>query len=392
MAITSNIRINRDLPPNNSIQEPGPSLKRGTAQTASTSSNGMSDSATKKTELSTPLIAVFDVFSNADETVRWVDVNNDGMNDFLGHGDIVSAIIQAKTGIAPEHHDASPEAVVTFLCDLNTSRKGDFQGVFLNFSQEVSDTPEVVDALIDAAKKGAKITISEGNRNFNQLALNVRKRLGGKKHPNIAIVAASDGRVGEKPSMIADSKNVFRKDLTDAISNGRLKVIQVRGGFDINGDKFPDLSDNVVFRNWNDLTGKKLAENWAPDDVRKKIRGGAQVGELWTDSTLNGKLIRISDIGDQDERELVLRDLAARLGLTKNQIQGLYVDLGALSTYVVTMQSGGGLVVYSANGRGELSRLSHKGGFGDAAATSWAAPNYLADLILQFESTVRRAR
>ena len=220
----------------------------------------------------TPEILVFDSFGRS----RLFDYNNDGIKD-RDHGDVITDIIESQTNLKVTKINVDDlgraEDIANYLNKL-LAQNIDFSNVFISFSIEWEASLD--DLLLKVADKGAKIYIAAGNKTIN---LSVNQKLA--QHPNIFIVAASDGIIGKAPLTQASKRNITNP-WTERVSNGVIAPDIKPEGIDINHDGKIDMPLSVLAPNtYTNLNGQKLKDVYASDVMRRgnlKLKNNEYLG------------------------------------------------------------------------------------------------------------------
>lgn len=207
-----------------------------------------------------PEILVFDSFGRS----KVFDYNNDGIKD-RDHGDVITDIIESQTNVKVTQVNVDDfgraENIANYLNKL-LAQNTDFSNVFINLSIQWDSS--IDDLLLKVADKGAKIYIAAGNKTINSSA---KQKLA--QHPNIFIVAASDGIVGKAPMTQASSRNITNP-WTERVSNGVIAPEIQPQGIDINNDGEIDRPLSVLAPNtYRNLNGQKLKDVYASDVMRR---------------------------------------------------------------------------------------------------------------------------
>jgi hypothetical protein len=309
-----------------------------------------------------PEVFVYDSFG-----AGGIDIDRDGFGD-VGHGEVVAGIVYAETGIQPtrvQDGEAGSKGTLGSLDSL--LQRKDVSNLYLNFSIDAAGSGgQVYQRLLKLAERGANIYIAAGNVDANSLAGS------GRPHPNIHIVGASTGVVGSA----AQSKvlNTFKTPEITEVVNGMVVPTIVPGGVDLNGDGKADIDAAMRAPIRDDAAGQKLGDVDISSSVSKLGRLPDDADKLNPKGVVSVKVLREKGLLS----EVTLKTLNSS-GMNLAQQDKLYAHADHLKWYELSFGDTGGLVLY---GRGENDRLQlipQKSL--DAVATSWAAPNALAQEI-----------
>ena len=309
-----------------------------------------------------PEVFVYDSFGKGG-----IDIDRDGFGD-VGHGEVVAGIVYAETGIQPtriQDGEAGSKGTLGSLDSL--LQRKDVSNLYLNFSIDAAGSGgQVYQRLLKLAARGAHIYIAAGNVDANSLAGS------GRPHPNIHIVGASTGVVGNA----SQSKvlNTFKTPEITEVVNGMVVPTTVPGGVDLNGDGKADIDAAMRAPIRDNAAGQKLSDVDVSSRVAKLGRLPEDADKLNPKGVVSVKVLREKGLLS----EVTLKTLNSS-GMSVTQQDKLYAHADHLKWFELSFGDTGGLVLY---GRGENNRLQlipQKSL--DAVATSWAAPNALAQEI-----------
>ncbi len=289
---------------------------------------------------------------------------------YTSHGDIVASIIEGKTGIKPVKVNVEDfnqaEKVLEVLNSL-LARGTTLKGIFLNFSINADSDSRVKDAIFKAAELGAIVTIAAGNDDVNGLTEGL------KEHKNIRIVAASNGVIGKSENGSRDPGNVYNSRSTD-IANGRLKVGVINGGLDFTNDGKVDIPLQNLAPPPRNLSGSPLESMNKTNQIQPN-----QSNFL---ATIDGGVISGRTVNDKDALpDSVWEDLSQRSGLKKSELLNVWFDVDTLKLHIDSLGAYPPPRLYYVDENGKLQRVQMKSSLETYGASSWAAPNLLADFV-----------
>lgn len=321
-----------------------------------------------------PRIIVFDSFNN--EHKATIDYNNDGIRD-RSHGYVVSDIIESQTGYLTEKITASEFGreveIKNFLKPL--IQANNLSQTYINLSIGWADNAELTALILELADKGVKFYISAGNEEINRSAT---KELG--QHENIFIVAASDGIIGEAKQNQPTTKHLSNPS-ADRIANGVLKPTISPEGIDLNRDGKIDFSNDVLKKPKHNLMGKPLDQVYASSLLSSMqiIPELDHLTYLMGREDIEGKVLSLKDL-----RELGFINEFVDQHIKDNyrtiNEKETYIDLTAFSEYIWFYGNGGDIILYQEQ-QNSLTRLMPSPL--PYPATSWAAPNALAEDVIK---------
>ena len=323
-----------------------------------------------------PEILVFDSFGRS----KVFDYNNDGIKD-RDHGDVIADIIESQTDLKVTQINVDDfgraEDIANYLNKL-LAQNIDFSNVFINLSIEWDSS--IDDLLLKVADKGAKIYIAAGNESINSSA---KQKLA--QHPNIFIVAASDGIVGKAPMTQASKRNITNP-WTERVSNGVIAPEIKPQGIDINHDEKIDMPLSVLAPNtYTNLSGQKLKDVYSSDVRRRaelKLENNEYLGSESlvslleeSDKSEESKVLSLTDL-----QELGILDPSMARELVANNNQDLnkvFVLLKPFADWNFSLGDVGNVILYTEV-NGVLKRFTPVLD-SSIPATSWATPNALVE-------------
>lgn len=343
---------------------PETSISRDVAQRTSprsTKPEPRAPGAAKPTQELKPEVFVYDSFGRGG-----LDIDNDGFGD-VDHGEVVAGIVFAETGIQPTRVQDEPGSAPILKSLDGLLQRKDVSNVYLNFS--IGAEPmggQIYQRLLKLADRGARVYIAAGNEDANSLAGS------GRPHPNIHIVGASTGVVGNA----SQSKvlNTFKTPEITEVVNGMVVPTTVPGGVDLNGDGKADVDAAMRGPIRDDAVGQKLSDVDISSSVAKLGRLPSDDDKLNPRGVVSIKVLREKGLIS----EYKLKTLNS-LGLNRAEQDKLYVHADHLSWAELSFGETGGFVLYGRGQNDRLQLIPQKSL--NAAATSWAAPNALAQEI-----------
>ncbi len=322
-----------------------------------------------------PEILVFDSFGRS----QVFDYNNDGIKD-RDHGDVITDIIESQTNLKITKINVDDfsrtEYIANYLNKL-LAQNTDLSNVFINLSIEWD--ANINDLLLEVANKGAKIYIAAGNKTINSVATHKLSQ-----HPNIFIVAASEGIIGKAPLTQATKRNITNP-WTERVSNGIVAPDIKPQGIDINHDGKTDVPLSVLAPNtYTNLNGQKLKDVYAPDVIRRAklklekkeyVDSGSLVGLL--EKSDESKVLSLKDLqGVGILHESIARSLVPNNNEDLNKV---FVLLKPFADWNFSMGNMGNVILYREV-NGVLQRFLPVLD-SSIPATSWATPNSLVEDI-----------
>jgi hypothetical protein len=308
-----------------------------------------------------PEVFVYDSFGRGG-----LDIDNDGFGD-VDHGEVVAGIVFAETGIQPTRVQDEPGSAPILKSLDGLLQRKDVSNVYLNFS--IGAEPmggQIYQRLLKLADRGARVYIAAGNEDANPLASS------GRPHPNIHVVGASTGVIGGANR--SSALTTVKTPETTEVVNGMVVPTIVPGGVDLNGDAKADISASMRAPIRDDAAGQKLSDVDISSSVAKLGRLPSDDDKLNPRGVVSIKVLREKGLIS----EYKLKTLNS-LGLNRAEQDKLYVHADHLSWAELSFGEGGGFVLYGRGQNDRLQLIPQKSL--NATATSWAAPNALAQEI-----------
>jgi hypothetical protein len=310
--------------------------------TPNTRNNKISSAGENKRE-----IYVFDSFKGKD-----ISVDGSGSKN-ISHGKMVVEVIKSQTGITPIQIEADAAGSMTGkLKELLARPDKDLSYLYLNFSNDGGIAKQnnlgIENLISQLAARGANVYVAAGNIGRNSLM----QELGSQK--NIRFVAASNDVLGLPQKNWSSTPATFSQGSSiNRVAPGRAAMKNVPGGFSIDNNKTPEITD--VSKIPYDASGKNI----------KDVGSDLLVGNL--DLAEHLKPSAVITLGVYRSRYPTNINAEALLKATGfksvDQLDKLYIHLGSMLAAEKAQTSelgGGGVVLYSAGKDGQLKLFLQK--------------------------------